>query len=353
MRIFIIGNLLGNGRGFSISQGQVLASLLEESGYQVRSVSSKVNQILRLVDILWNLLRSRNWMDLAIIEVYSGRYFIIPELVTTVCNLFRIPCIAVLHGGELGKFATRFPRRTKSTLRRATTLVAPSGFLADELAGLGINIRVIPNVIDLPNYPFRLRSSIAPNLIWMRSFYDIYNPEMAVLVLDKLRRQFPDSRLVMAGADKGMEQAVRKLVKARGLDGCVRFAGFLDHAGKVAEMGKADIFLNTNRVDNMPVSVVEARAFGLPVIATDVGGLSHMIRDREDGLLIPEGDVDSMVRGIEELLANQALCERISKGGRELSELSGWQAVLSQWEDLFAQLSSGNHTHSALSAVSE
>lgn len=353
MRIFIIGNLLGKAGGFSISQGEVLANLLNESGYQVRSVSNKVNQLVRLFDIIWNLYKSRGWADLVVLEVYSGLYFFVPELVVRICKLFRIPCIAVLHGGALGTFAKAFPRRTKVTLSKATHLVSPSRFLADELADLGLPIDVIPNVVDLQNYPFRLRSSITPNLIWMRSFHEIYDPEMAVLALEKLRRRFPTSTLVMAGADKGLEFAVRKLVGDLGLTACVRFTGFLDHAGKIAEMGKANIFLNTNRVDNMPVSIIEARAFGLPVIATDVGGLSHMILDREDGLLVPVGDVESMVRGIEELLTNQALCERISRKGRERSDLSAWQTVRMQWEDMFTKITSATLSEQSVSLISE
>src|SRR5207247_1592596 len=145
----------------------------------------------------------------------------------------------------------------------------------------------IPNVVDLGAYPFRQRSLIRPRLFWMRAFHPIYNPEMALRTLAELRRAGSDATLVMAGPDMGHMRAVQRMVGQMNLSGAVRFTGALDLRGKVREASDADVFLNTNRVDNTPVSVVEACAMGLPVVATEVGGLPDLLRDGHDGLLVP------------------------------------------------------------------
>ena len=84
----------------------------------------------------------------------------------------------------------------------------------------------------------------------------------------------------MAGKDKGLEENLRKMAEEMNLSDKIRFVGFLDSEEKLKEFADADIYINTNRIDNMPVSVLEARAFGLPVVSTDVGGLPHLIEHK-------------------------------------------------------------------------
>ena len=122
----------------------------------------------------------------------------------------------------------------------------------------------------------------------MRTFHEIYRPDLALRTLARLLPDHPGATLTMAGQDRGRLAETRRLAGGLGLAGAVRFAGFLDAEGKRREFPEHDIFLNTNRIDNAPVSVVEAAAFGLPVVATRVGGIPHLLRDGEEALLVPE-----------------------------------------------------------------
>jgi phenylacetate-CoA ligase len=161
---------------------------------------------------------------------------------------------------------------------------------------------------------------------------------MAIRVLARLRATIPEASLVMAGRDKGLEIEARQLAEQLGLNGAVRFAGFLDLAEKVHEGHAADIFINTNRIDNMPVAVVEACAMGLPVVATAVGGVPDLLKDGETGLLVPDDDDKMMVEAIKRLLNDAELAGRLSANGRRLAEHSAWEQVRPQWEQLFADL---------------
>ena len=244
----------------------------------------------------------------------------------------------VLHGGHLPEFIEQHRWRTKKVLNRADFLVAPSEYLAEKIGAFGYQITQIPNVIDLEDYAFRERSHIEPRLIWMRSFHSIYNPEMAIQVLTELRRTVPGATLTMAGVDKGIEDKIKRMAADACLSNAVTFPGFLDAAEKSREFAAADIYLNTNRIDNMPVSVVEACAFGLPVVATCVGGLPYLITNRENGLLVPSEGVTAMTSAVKELLDNPDLTRRISLGARRLAESSAWTRVRCDWEELLAKV---------------
>ncbi|MFL6203626.1 MAG: glycosyltransferase, partial [Thermoanaerobaculia bacterium] len=109
--------------------------------------------------------------------------------------------------------------------------------------------------------------------------------------------------------------------------------GFLDAEGKRREFAAHDVFLNTNRVDNAPVSVLEAAAFGLPVVSTDVGGIPCLLRDGEEALLVPEGNAEAMAGAVRRLLDEPGLAGRLSAAGREVAERSSWERVRRLWEE--------------------
>jgi glycosyltransferase involved in cell wall biosynthesis len=212
-------------------------------------------------------------------------------------------------------------------------VVAPSAYLARAAAELGIPARVIRNIVDPERCAFRRRRTLAPRLFWMRAFHDLYAPDLAVRVLARVRSSRPDATLVMAGPDKGTEQATRRLGESLQLDGALRFVGFLDSEGKAREAGRADVFLNTARVDNQPVAVLEAAAFGLPIVATAVGGVPDLLEHESTALLVPE-DAEQMARAVERLLEDPDLAERLSAQGRLLAEQSAPARVVGEWRGL-------------------
>lgn len=337
-RLCIIGNMIGRTTGHVTTQGLILTDLFRKAGYEVQCASSKLNRIQRLAEVVSTIVRSRKTADVLILEVYSGLAFVLADIASLLCRLFAIPAIFVLHGGHLPSFTDRFPRWVGRTLKRADAIVAPSFFFADEMGRRGFKVDVIPNVIDLENYPLKVRRKIGPKMLWMRSFHPAYNPQLALEAFAEVRKEYPNATLVMGGPDKGLEREIRKSALSMGLGNSVRFPGFLDEASKLKEFSEADIYLNTNRVDNTPVSVIEACAMGLAVVATDVGGVSHLISDRENGLLVGDGNAAEMAGAIKTLLSDAELAERLSRNGRLLAEKSAWSNVRERWINLFVEL---------------
>lgn len=331
--------MLGRLPGHVTTQGQIVADRFITDGYSVTSASSKRNPILRLIDVVWSLSLNLPTTDVLIVEVYSGLGFVIADSASLLARLFGVPAALVLHGGNLPEFAAKYPRWFRRVLKRAAALVAPSSYLAERMSVLGFDIRVVPNVIDVESYPFRLRSKLSPKIIWMRSFHPIYNPQMALDAFAIVKREVPNATLVMAGVDKGLEANIKRSAVEMGLSEAVRFPGFLDEAAKRKEFSDADIYINTNRIDNMPVSVVEACAMGVPVVATDVGGLAHLISHSKDGLLVKDDDPNEMAAAILSLLNDPQLAQSISDNGRRLAERSDWTSVRECWEELFAEIS--------------
>jgi glycosyltransferase involved in cell wall biosynthesis len=101
-----------------------------------------------------------------------------------------------------------------------------------------------------------------------------------------------------------------------------------------------DIFLNTNRVDNMPVSVMEAAAFGLPIVATAVGGVPFLLEHEKSGLLVPSDHVHAMASQVIRLCCDPSRAGSLSRAGRTLAEKSSWQNVFPMWKRVFGDVKS-------------
>jgi glycosyltransferase involved in cell wall biosynthesis len=337
-RIGFLGPLLGSNPGWPAGQGEILAGLLAREGYAVHAASHRVNRWLRLADLTMSPILWRVRVDVLVLLVFSGAAFRLVEAASAAAAWTGLPLVLWLHGGNLVDFAHRHPTRVDRVLRRGRAWVAPSGFLAGPFRGRGFDVRVIPNVVDLAEYPYRHRPAVSPRLLWMRTFHELYRPDLALQALTLVRRTHPDATLTLAGQDKGLLTETRRLATDLGLDGSVRFAGFLDAEGKRREFAQHDVFLNTNRVDNAPVSVLEAAAFGLPVVSTDVGGIPYLLRNGEEALLVPEGEAEALALSVSRLLDEPDLAARLSAAGREVAERSSWPRVRPLWEELLEEV---------------
>jgi glycosyltransferase involved in cell wall biosynthesis len=336
-KLCFVGPMLGHHPNHATSQAYILSRLFGAAGYKTIAVSKSLNRFARLADISTTLLWKKGDIDIALIEVYSGKAFVVADVASAISRGMGYKVILTLHGGNLPAFIKRFPNWTRRVLSRAHRLVAPSEYLARAAATSGRIASIIPNVIDLGDYPYRRRGKVTPRLFWMRSFHQLYNPALALRVAAGLRTEYPDVTLVMAGQDKGSESKMRLLARELGISDVVRFPGFLDKSSKAREGDDSDIYLNTSRIDNVPVAILEAGAMGLPVVTTRVGGLPDFLRDGDNGLLVPDDDPAAMIAAVRRLLKEPKLAERLSINGRALAERAAWPRVRPLWEELLQE----------------
>jgi L-malate glycosyltransferase len=335
----VASSMLGLHDAYPMGQPEILAELLRAEGASVLATSAEIGKVRRAVDTAWSLVRWRRQFDVGVVSVFSGPNFSYALLATALMRAWRKPVVLHLHGGNLPEFAARRPRAYRWLAGRATAIVAPSRYLVERLPEAGPTAQVIPNIIELGDYDQRRRERADPRILWMRTFHELYQPLLAVEVFDRIRRERPGATMTMAGGDKGELAAVRADVAARGLDDVIALPGLLDAAGKRAAFAEHDVFLNTNRIDNVPVSVIEACASGLVVVATAVGGLPYLVEDGRSALLVPDGDPDALVRAVGRVLDDPALAASLSAGALDVATAFDWAHVAPQWRALLVDVS--------------
>jgi glycosyltransferase involved in cell wall biosynthesis len=314
------------------TQGALLADHFMRDGLTVLKTSSRPGKVLRAADMVATLVRRRSEYDVALIQVFGRRAFRYAQLSACVAGRLGKRVVLVLRGGTLPDEWRRSPQRLRPLLQGADVIVAPSSYMGEIFRGAGFAVRDIPNFIVLDRYPFKLRRTPAPRLFWMRAFHWQYNPQMAIETLALLKESYPEASLSMGGPDSGELESCRELAARLGVGRSVRFLGFLTKERLLAEAERHDIHLHTNRIDNTPVTLIENMALGLPVVATRVGGVPHLVRDEETALLVGSEDACAAADAVTRLLSDSALAERLSRAGRRLvEERFAWPAVRAAW----------------------
>lgn len=334
-RVCFVGPMLGHHPGWVTTQGEILADLFAADGWEVRETSSQIRRLVRLIDTIVCLVRWHRHLDLVVVSVFSGAGFVMADVSSLVSRALGLPVVMVLRGGNLPEFRSRHRSWCRRVLARAAVVVAPSAYLVSIVDDAPERVVVVPNVADTAALAGPPRVRAGGRLLWMRTFHPIYNPQLAVDAFGRVVDVHPDATMTLAGQDKGILDEVRAAVDAQPWSTSVHFPGFLDPAAKAEAFATHDIYVHTNRVDNMPVSVLEAAAAGLPVVATRVGGIPDLLTDGETALLVPDDDAEALANAILRLHEDPELASRLSVKGRELAEKSSWPSVRNKWRVVF------------------
>jgi glycosyltransferase involved in cell wall biosynthesis len=170
-----------------------------------------------------------------------------------------------------------------------------------------------------------------------RNLESHYNVAGVLRAFAIVERRVPEARLIVAG-DGGEGPALRAMARELGLKQ-VEFVGAVRPDEMPALYNRADIFVNASLVDNMPLSILEAFACGLPVVTSCAGGIPLMVEDGRTGVLTPLNDHEAAAAAVMRLLAEQGLADRIIGAARDEGRRHTLSASMPLWRAIYQQLS--------------
>jgi L-malate glycosyltransferase len=212
--------------------------------------------------------------------------------------------VTTLHGTDITLVGQdpSYYTLTKFSIERSDRVTAVSKFLRDEtyraFGCSSCEVRVIPNFVSTEEYHpggnGLLRRAVAPAdhrvLVHVSNFRPVKRVGDVVRVFDGVRKTIP-ATLVLVG-DGPERDAVQEQVDGLGLRADVRFVGKVDNVAEV--LRGSDLFLLPSQTESFGLAALEAMACGVPVIASNVGGLPELVTNGETGFLAPVGDVPAM-----------------------------------------------------------
>ena len=288
---------------------------------------------LRLLPYVVSLWRGVGQVQVVHVFANSGwAWHLLAAPALLVARLRGVPAIVNYRGGQADEFFSVAPRHVLRALAGAAQRVTPSAFLVRVFARHGLVAEVIPNIVDLSRFTPRSprAASADPHLIVTRNLEAIYDIGTALRAFARVREQWPGARLTVAGTGPELA-ALRMLAGELGVAPAVRFAGGIDNADIAALYASADIVLNPSTADNMPISILEGLAAGVPVVSTDAGGIPDMVEHERTALLVPVGDAETMATAVLRLLDDNSLAQRIRDAGINVVARYSWPRVREKW----------------------
>jgi glycosyltransferase involved in cell wall biosynthesis len=299
---------------------------------RIKYVRTIVTQLIYLPRLVRELRRAD------VVHVFSASYFsfvLAPLPAVLIARLFGRPVLMNYRSGEAPDHLER-SAVARWTLRHADQNVVPSRFLQVVFAAHGIAARIIPNTIDRERFSFRLREPLRPRLLSTRNFEPLYNVACTVRAFALVQGRYPEATLTLVGAGS-QEGALRQLAAALGLRN-VTFAGRVAPKDIWQHYAEADIYVQTPNIDNMPSSILEAYASGLPVVSTNTGGVPSMLADGVHGLLASVDDEKHVAEHVIRLLEDATLARGVALAAHDLTEALVWDRVRDQWLDVYRGL---------------
>lgn len=343
--ICVVGPLPPPSGGMA-NQCEQLVRLLKLEGLSVELVRSNepcrprwvgripaLRACFRLVPYLFHLWQAVGRADVVHVLANSGwawHLFAAPAI--AIARLRSTSVIVNYRGGNADAFFAAAPPYVLRMLRRVSLRVTPSAYLLRVFAKYDLVTEVIPNIIDLSRFtPAPLRAfGQSPHIVVTRNLEPIYDIAMAIRAFAYIRESYADAQLTIAGSGPELVR-LQALTNDLGLSSYVRFSGRIDNADIPKLYASSDCLINPSTVDNMPISILEAFASGVPVASTCAGGIPDMLEHGVSGYLVPIGDDVAMAGAVLQILRHPELAAALRQAGLSEAEKYSWPKVRLQW----------------------
>lgn len=332
--------------GGMANQTRQLAELLGREGIGVTLIRTNadyrprwvggvrgVRAAFRLVPYLVRLWRAAGGVDVFHVMANSGwAWYLYASPAIAIAKLRGVPVIVNYRGGGAETFFTRSAKLARYTLTRADAVITPSGFLQGVFQRMGVAARVVPNIVDLERFRPAGEATPSPRarIVVTRNLEPIYDIPTALRAFALVRREIPRAHLTIAGSGPELTP-LRRLAQELGVDDGVTFPGRVDNERMPLLYQSADVMFNPSRVDNMPISILEAYASGVPVVSTHVGGVPFIAEHGRTALLVEPGNAEAAARALVQILTDADLATRLARAGLEEARRYRWEAIRELW----------------------
>jgi len=287
-----------------------------------RTLMQGVSARLGLWARWWTALGGRG--TVAHIHTCSGLSFFLDGTLLLLARARGVPALLHVHGGMFEDFLKSLSPIARGVAqfiaRRASQVIVLSAGWHAQLAPLlpGARLCVVENGITLPAQPVQRSATDVPTILFLGNVSVAKGIEDLIEASARLTRPF---RLVLVGGDEpaGMTERLQARAHALGIADRVVFAGAVYGTRKYEYLRTADIFILPSHVEALPMSLLEAMAYGLPVVASRVGAIPAVVSTEKNGLLIEPRDRAGVAAALDRLLADPALRARLGSAAAKLA----------------------------------
>lgn len=262
-------------------------------------------------------------VSLVHIHVASGISFWRKSLYASLARLFGRPVILHIHGGSFLEFFYQCPAPARWLIRwqleGAARVIVLSPTWEETVRQISprLHFEVLPNPVALPkDAAVDSSRGAALNFLFLGRLEQAKGVFEAVRAFAQISGDYPHARLILAG--DGDQAVVENLATELGINEKVVYAGWVSGEAKNRVLASAHAFILPSHIEGLPVSMLEAMAYGVPVVVSRVGSVPEVLEHGVNGLMIEAGNVESLRTAMAALAASQEMRSFLGKAGRSL-----------------------------------
>lgn len=258
------------------------------------------------------------------------------------------------YGGLLRRIGIAFHNKflVDKVLSYADAIISPSAYYIDRsrfLRKYRDKIVVIPNGINFYDFdiPYskkecmrKLGLPLDKKILLFFGYLSPYKgPDVLVKAMQRIVKVVTDTELIFVGKGVMMEE-LKVLSKKLGIEKNIKFTGFVENRLKPFYYKAADVFCLPSMMSTecYPLTILEAMACGVPIVASKIGGIPDAVKDEENGLLVPPRDTEKLAEAIIYLLENEGVRGRMGKKGSEKASKNSWERIAEETEKVYEGL---------------
>jgi glycosyltransferase involved in cell wall biosynthesis len=259
-----------------------------------------------------------------IVHLHGASYgsFVRKAIIINICHLLKVKIIYHIHGGAFRLFYKKYNKRNivKKIIDKADMLIVLSYSWKHFFSSVTSEkkICVLNNMIDRPNFA-KIYQHPTPlvRFLFLGRIGDHKGIFDLLEVIKDKKEELCNNFLLYVGGDGEINKLI-EFVEKNAIWDLVKFEGWVFGEKKKALLSECDVYILPSYNEGLPISILEAMSYGLPIISTSVGGIPEVVFDKENGFLIVPGDKQQIGECLSYFLTHP---QEVENMGRKSSAL--------------------------------
>lgn len=290
-------------------------------------INSSVN-ISTPKGIIARAIEIHKWINLYNLDIIFSqtKYDMVASKLATLFSHKKIVLLGTSHNSYAWLNETNVRRMAKLINLTTDYYIALASFVYNKLIAYGIpshRIILLPNTVEYQNWSLKKDYSIKDNVLKIVYVAYLYDGKRQSFIVDVIRELISKSNYNIIVdcygdlKDSNYVNSIKEKINNYSLENNINLRGPIENSELKAILDSYDIYFCPTKMEMSPVNILEAQAAGLPVVATNVGGIPDLVQDGVNGLLFEVDNINDACEKLLLLIRNQTLREKLGKTGRE------------------------------------
>lgn len=302
-----------------------------ENEYQVEYMETycdggKISKIIKAICAYFKFGKELilNKPDLVHIHSSFGGSFYRKLPIIYMASVFRIPIVNHIHGSAIADLYINASPKKKKLVEKCFDKCRYLVVLSEEWKEKIAVVKTSTPTVVIENYSvihkefLRKKTSEIKQILFLGFLTELKGCFDIPEIIEKVIQQYDKIKVILAGS--GEVEEIQKIVKKKNLEKYFVFPGWVKKGEKEELLKTANLFLLPSYTEAMPMSILEAMGYGLPIIASNVGGIPQLVEEGKNGFMVTPGDIDGFSTAILNIIQNDDLNYEMGKNSLEKAD---------------------------------